>query len=64
MLINNTYLELLVDDYRMGMALDEEQNSFFGLSDEEQAQRISSFLNQIVKEQLKEKVLEYLKKEK
>lgn len=63
-IIDNTYLQLLIDDYQYGMAMDDEHNGFFELPDEKKAEMISKFIEEIIHIQLKERVLEYLKKEK
>lgn len=63
-LFNRAFLKLLVQDYQMGMALDEEQNGFFGLSLEEQANRISKHIKNNLDDALYENVLSVLKEDK
>ena len=63
-LFNRAFLKLLVQDYQMGMALDEEQNGFFGLSLEEQASRISKHIKNNLDDALYENVLSVLQEDK
>ena len=63
-LFNKIFLKLLVQDYQMGMALDEEQNGFFGLPLEEQAKRISRHIQNNLDEALYDNVLSILKEDK
>lgn len=63
-LFNKVFLELLVQDYQMGMALDEEQNGFFSLPLEEQAKRISRHIQNNLDEALYDNVLSVLKEDK
>lgn len=63
-LFNRKFLELLVQDYQMGMALDEEQNGFFNLPLEEQADRISKHIKNHLDVALFNDVLSILKEDK
>ena len=64
LLFNRQMLELLVQDYQMGMALDEEQNNFFSLPLDERANRIAKHIKNNLDEALFENILKILKEDK
>ena len=63
-LFNKEMLGLLVQDYEMGMAYDEEHNGFFELSDEEKADRIAKHINNHLDVALYNNVLAIVKEDK
>ncbi len=63
-LFNKEMLGLLVQDYEMGMAYDEESNGFFELSDEEKASRIAKHIKNHLDVALYNNVLNIVKEDK
>ena len=62
-LFNRIFLEMLVQDYQMGMALDEEQNDFFSLPLEKQADRIAKHIQNHLDVALYNEVLKILEED-
>lgn len=64
MAFNHKMIDLLVEDYEYGMAMDEEQNGFFEQTDEAKAKEITGFIQRYLADTLYEQVLEIIKNDK